>query len=188
MTSNSVLVRREAVVWRRSEGQRVTGGRQRDQDLRARDYTPRDHDACMEVFQTNVPKFFKPHERDEFRDFLNALPGPYLVFDDRAYRVLACGGYAFRENGTVADLCWGMVRQELHGLGLGRVLTHKRIQRILRDVRVTEITLHTSQHTTGFYERLGFTTVDVQADGYAPGLDRCEMRRVLAGEENLPGP
>ena len=40
---------------------------------------------------------------------------------------------------------------------------------------VTSVRLDTSQHTTAFYARFGFETVSVDRDGYAPGLDRCEM-------------
>lgn len=123
--------------------------------------------------------FFTPEELDLFRSFLNALPGPYLVVRDPGRRIVGCGGYAFRESGTVADMCWGMVRQDLHGLGIGKTLTGARIERIKRGGSVREITLNTSQHTLGFYQRLGFEVVEVLTDGYAEGLDRCEMRLVL---------
>jgi hypothetical protein len=55
----------------------------------------------------------------------------------------------------------------------------RRVERITRDGSVREITLNTSQHTLGFYQRLGFEVVEVLKDGYAEGLDRCEMRLVL---------
>jgi ribosomal protein S18 acetylase RimI-like enzyme len=68
-----------------------------------------------------------------------------------------------------------MVRRELHGQGLGRALVEIRIERIRADPNVETVLLNTCQHTVGFYERLGFRTLDVTIDGYAPGLDRCEM-------------
>lgn len=40
----------------------------------------------------------------------------------------------------------------------------------------TEVALDTSQHTRPFYERLGFRTVRVTPDAYAPGLHRYDMR------------
>ena len=66
------------------------------------------------------------------------------------------------------------------GRGIGRSLTQLRIERSLRDARVRDIFLHTSQHTAGFYERLGFTAIGVLEDGYAPGLHRCDMRMSVA--------
>ena len=152
-----------------------------------RDYSPLDLEACLEVFDSNVPRFFTPNERDEFRSFLHELPGPYLVLVTPGGRVAACGGYAINRDDGSADLCWGMVREDLHGTGLGRRLTRRRIELSVRDPRVREICLHTSQHTAGFYERLGFSTISVLEDGYAPGLHRCDMRLSVVDGQLLEG-
>ena len=152
-----------------------------------RDYSPLDLDACLDVFDSNVPRFFKPNERDAFRSFLRELPGPYLVLVTSGGRVAACGGYAINPDDGSADLCWGMVCKGLHGNGLGRCLTRRRIELSVRDPRVREICLHTSQHTAGFYERLGFSTIGVLEDGYAPGLHRCDMRMSVADGQPLEG-
>jgi len=149
-------------------------------DVVVEDYAPDDRDGCLAVFQTNLPVFFTPDELGLYQSFLNALPGPYLVVRDPDHGVVACGGYALRESGTVADMCWGMVRRDLHGSGIGKALTRARVARIRGDGSVREITLNTSQHTVGFYKTLGFEVLEVLPDGYAPGLDRCEMRLVLA--------
>lgn len=143
-----------------------------------RPYEAGDLGACLAVFDTNVPEYFVPAERAGFEQFLHALPGPYLVLVS-GDRVVGCGGYAMAEDDHTADLCWGMVRHELHGRGLGRRLLAARIERALRDPRVDALALNTSQHTTGFYERAGFVIERVVTDGYAPGLDRCDMRLVL---------
>ena len=141
-----------------------------------REYSATDYEACLAVFETNVPKFFGEAERTEYSAFLRALPGPYHVLVDATESVVGCGGYAMGEEVGVADLCWGMVRRDLHGRGLGRTLTELRIRAIRQDPLVAVIALNTSQHTVGFYKRLGFRTASVERDGYAPGLDRCEMR------------
>jgi len=145
-----------------------------------RPYSAADLDACLAIFDTNVPRYFIPAERAPYRAFLEALPGPYLVLTDASGTVVACGGHAANpdEPGR-ADLCWGMVRQEKHRRGLGRQLIHARIDAAKRDPSVRVIALNTSQHTTGFYERFGFRVTDVEPDGYGPGLDRCEMRLEL---------
>lgn len=141
-----------------------------------RDYAPADREKCLAVFDSNVPRYFRPHERPEFEAFLGALPGPYFVIEDDDGEVIGCGGYAFaREDGT-ADLCWGMVHRAHHGQGFGRLLLRERMARLTADPRATGVNLHTSQHTRGFYENLGFAIRQVVADGYAPGLDRVDMR------------
>lgn len=129
------------------------------------------------MFSSNVPEFFRQEERSGFESFLDALPGPYLVLLDGEGAVVGCGGYALRERSGTADLCWGMVHRERQGEGLGRALTVLRLEGALQDPRVTEVALETSQHTVGFYERLGFRATSVEPDAYAPGLDRVRMVR-----------
>jgi len=140
-----------------------------------REYVPADHLACLRVFDSNVPAFFSMDERALYAAFLSALPGPYFVLVDPAQTVVGCGGYAVGERSDVADLCWGMVSREHHGRGFGRALTEMRVQRMWREPGIKAVALNTTQHTVAFYERLGFRTRSVLPDGYAPGLDRCEM-------------
>lgn len=145
--------------------------------VRVREYDPSDFAACVEVFDTNVPKYFTSRERAEFVRFLGCLPGPYLVLTDEHGAVVGCGGFAIVDEHARADLCWGMVRLDAHGQGLGRVLTETRVERATRDKAVEVLALTTSQHTRGFYERLGFDCTSVTVDGFGPSLDRCDMRR-----------
>lgn len=155
--------------------------------MRVRAYTPEDREACLAVFDSNVPEFFVEAEREEFAAFLDALPGPYLVIEDEAGAVVACGGYAVTPETGTADLCWGMAARRLHGTGLGNRLLAERLRRVHADPRARAVALNTSQLTRGFYERLGFVTERVVPDGYAPGLDRCDMRLMLASfEERVP--
>lgn len=153
--------------------------------MRVRAYTPADRDACLAVFDGNVPAFFVTQERAAFADFLDALPGPYLVVEDGDGAIVGCGGWAVVPETRTADLCWGMVARGRHGTGLGRLLLDARMDGIRADAGADAVALNTSQHTRGFYERRGFVTERVVPDGFAPGLDRCDMRLVLA-ERNAP--
>ena len=146
---------------------------------RARPYAAGDREACLAVFDSNVPRFFRTSERREFEDFLGRLPGPYVVLEDPPGTIVGCGGHAVDPADGTADLCWGMVRADLHGRGLGRLLTRLRINAAAADPAVRLIRLHTSQHTAGFYEREGFRVLRTTHDGYAPGLDRVDMARAV---------
>lgn len=147
--------------------------------VRVRPYDAKDRETCLSVFESNLPRFFVETERADFAAYLDDLSGPYLVLEDADGRVVACGGWAVAAGGDTADLCWGMVRSELHGQGLGRLLTEARIHAVRAVGDVEVVALETSQHTTGFYERLGFTLRDVEEDQYAPGLHRCRMHMSL---------
>ena len=143
--------------------------------VHVRDYRPEDRSACLGIFDSNVPGWFTDAERPEFAAFLDALPGPYLILELDG-RAIACGGYAAAEDAACADLCWGMVQQQLQGSGLGRLLTEVRIQRISEDANFTEVALRTSHLTEAFYQRMGFVTERVTMHGIAPDLHKCEMR------------
>jgi len=144
-----------------------------------RPYEVADRAACLAVFEANVPRYFRSSERREFEDFLEELPGPYFVLEAEG-EIVGCGGYALAEEGRRADLCWGMIHRDHHGRGLGKQLTRRRIDEALARPTVEEVVAQTSQLTRGFYQSLGFQTVEVEPDGFAPGLDRCEMRLTTA--------
>lgn len=155
--------------------------------MRVRPFAPADRDACLAVFDSNVPAYFVAEERAAFVAFLDALPGPYLVLEDEDGSVAGCGGWAVVPETRTADLCWGMVSLHRHGTGLGRLLFDARLHGIRADADADAVALNTSQHTRGFYERRGFVIERVVPDGYAPGLDRCDMRLVL-GDGGRPPP
>lgn len=151
--------------------------------MRIREYTPADREGCLAIFDSNVPEFFVPAERADFTEFIDTLPGPYFVVEDETGALVGCAGYALEPGTTRADLCWGMVLRQRHGTGLGRLLLHERLARIRADARVDVVALDTSQHTRSFYEQVGFVTERVTPDGYAPGLDRWDMRLQLRADD-----
>ncbi|MEX0893090.1 MAG: GNAT family N-acetyltransferase [Gemmatimonadota bacterium] len=146
-----------------------------------RAYAPTDRAACLAIFDSNVPRYFTPEERAQFAAWLDAPPGPYFVLADAAEGVVGCGGYALGRAPGRADLCWGMVRADRQGEGLGLRLTRERLRRAVADPAVDALALTTSQHTRGFYERLGFRVTRVVPDGFGAGLDQCDMVMAASG-------
>ncbi|RMS33545.1 Acetyltransferase, GNAT family [Pseudomonas ficuserectae] len=81
-------------------------------------YTLSARNICLDIFDSNVPRYFDPAEREQFASFLMAPLGQYFVVE-RDGDVLACGGYLVLSDPLVAELTWGMVHGEQHGSGLG---------------------------------------------------------------------
>ncbi|ADO43294.1 GNAT family N-acetyltransferase [Ketogulonicigenium vulgare] len=160
-------------------------------DVTTRSYQPADHDACLALFDGNVPHFFDPSERADYVAFLadQVLRRPYIVLE-QAGRIIACGGLQVLADQRASFLSWGMVARDLQGQGIGRHLTMARIALARATEGVDKITLNTSQHTQGFYARFGFTPVKVTLDGYGPGLDRWDMvlDLRLGAAKNTSGP
>lgn len=145
--------------------------------IETRSYHPGDLTACLALFDSNVPQFFAPDERAQFVEFLENVPasdGTYLVLA-QAGRVVACGGVAREPDTESAALTWGMVDRSQHRQGLGTRLTQARLTAAWAMPGIRRVILATSQHTAGFYRGFGFTLQATIPDGFAPGLDRCDM-------------
>ena len=141
-------------------------------DVRAYELT--DREACIAVFDSNLPDFFQPHERGRFEIFLGAPTCPYFVMELEG-KIVGCGGYSLSDQEAVARLVWGMVQREWHKQGLGRFLLMFRLREITKSGGVETVSLDTSQHSAPFFERQGFKVMSVDRDGIGPGLDRVAM-------------
>jgi N-acetylglutamate synthase-like GNAT family acetyltransferase len=149
--------------------------------MKLRPYQPEDREACLAVFDSNVPRFFTPPERDKFAGFLDRLPGRYAVVCDDEGRVVGCGGLAPTvEDPRIATLTWGMVHASLHGKGYGRALTEGRLAWLSEMPEIERVRIDTSHLTEDFYARRGFRTYNRIPDHYREGLHRCDMELVVA--------
>lgn len=151
--------------------------------LEFRKYSAEDRADCIDVFRSNIPKYFRDFEQPEFEGFLDAGQHPYFVATLSSARIIGCGGFGVTAGATTADLCWGMVASDFHGRHIGEFLLAGRLRAILgkRD-DIDSVRLSTSQLTDGFYQKYGFAVVERQVDGIAEGLDTVQMRLSLTGE------
>ncbi|GAE50099.1 hypothetical protein XPR_0111 [Xanthomonas arboricola pv. pruni MAFF 301420] len=134
-----------------------------------RPYQSRDFDACMALFDANVPVFFSAGERADFAGFLShhAAAWHYQLLE-RGNAVAGCAGYAIGADGTTASLCWGMVHPRLHRCGVGTQLLLARLEALRQMPDVRRVILDTSQHTRLFYARFGFVVQQVTVDAMRP--------------------
>jgi [ribosomal protein S18]-alanine N-acetyltransferase len=150
-----------------------------------RKYRPGDHRSCLELFRSNVPKFFDPVEEEFFEQWLTGLDENrlaysnteqefYFVVEDGG-QLVACGGYYIALNTRQTRMCWGLVDNKKHRQGYGRRFLEFRINEIRQKHPDSDIALDTSQHCFGFFEKMNFTVREVIKDHYAPGLDKYEM-------------
>ncbi|MFK7821345.1 MAG: N-acetyltransferase family protein [Planctomycetaceae bacterium] len=146
-------------------------------DLQIREYSPDDRETCLAIFDTNRPKYFAEHEREEFAGWLDKTDRPSYSVLELTNEVVACGGIYLDEVRNQTGLAWGMVRSDLHSQGIGRVLTELRVQQMQTEFPTLKQCLETSQHTFQFYEKMGFQTVEITPDGFGPGIDRYDMVR-----------
>jgi predicted N-acetyltransferase YhbS len=143
-----------------------------------REYRRDDESACLDIFDSNRPKYFTGPERDLFAAYLRRMDQPFFVAEV-AGEVRGCGGFHVDDFG-VGYLDWGMVRASWHRQGLGAKLLRWRLERIRQIAHAWCVLIDTSQHTAPFFARFGFEAFRTIADGYQPGLDKVFMRLVWA--------
>ncbi len=142
--------------------------------MKIQPYSKENYDQCVEIFISNIDKYFAEYELAEFKTFLDyaATSGTYFVVIDEGV-VVACGGFElFNEQ---MALTWGMVQRALQGQGYGKALTVYRLEAIRANHENVSVMIDTSQHTKGFYEKQGFVVQSVEKDGYDQGLDKYYM-------------
>jgi len=143
-----------------------------------RPYTSADRKACLAIFQSNTPHFFGADEAPEFEDFLERLPCPYYMLEVD-HKPVGCGGYFLDEQQRVARMCWGMIQRTFHKRRYGKYLLLRRLDEICQRPNIKRVSMDTSQHSKGFFEKLGFVVQEVELDGYFSGLHRHEMELKL---------
>ena len=141
-----------------------------------RKYEAEDLEPVVAVFRSNIPKYFGPSEEAGLREFLAAMRAEDYYVIEVDGEIVGAGGIALNEDDTVS-LCWGMVREDHLGTGLGRKLTEFRVAASREKFGDRAMVTSTSQHTEGFYEKFGFRTVEHTPNGFGPGIDICKMRR-----------
>jgi len=147
-----------------------------------RPYASNDKEGCLEAFKSNMPRYFAPHELEDFDNWLEQQPARMTTNDDEAYfvaeleqSIIACGGYHYDKNTNVTHMTWGMVKQDYHRRGIGKGLLQYRLKVIKDRFPESVIGLDTTQYSAPFFERLGFKTTRITEHFYAPGFHRIDM-------------
>ena len=140
-----------------------------------RNYIDEDHSFCMNILDSNTPRYFASQDREAFHAFLAVPSRTYSVLEDHEGVIVGCGGISTRKQGHEGILTWGMIHATQQRQGWGCILTLARLSQLSKISSVKTITLNTSQETVGFYEKLGFRIAAFTPDYYSIGLHRYDM-------------
>ncbi|MGN6510399.1 MAG: GNAT family N-acetyltransferase [Chitinophaga sp.] len=144
-------------------------------------YTSTYREACIDIFKSNQPQYFAAEELPGFLAWLDNYTdkNPYFMVKD-GNEAVACGGIYLDENKNEAGLAWGMVHARHHKKGYGKQFTLYRLALLQETWPAAVHRIETSQHTQGFYAKMGFRTVEIEENGFADGIDKYVMQ--LGGE------
>ena len=144
-----------------------------------RRYTIADRSSCIEIVESNTPRYFSLQDCTDFLTFLDSHLGIYSILEDKIGTIVGCGGIDTRKQGEEGILTWGMIHETRHRQGWGSQLTFARLHQLTTISTVQKITLNTSNETFSFYEKLGFHTVSFTPNYYSVGLHRYDMEVIV---------
>ena len=150
--------------------------------MRKEPYQQKHFESCMEIIQSNTPKYILPFEHLDYKNYLLRKSKIYFVFF-KDNDLVACGGYGLNKTKTKAGLSWGLVHRRYHNQGFGSQSIKYRLHHIKSDYPDIEIHLDTSQHTYQFFFKFGFIIKQITKNGYGKGLDKYDM--ILKEDSNL---
>ncbi len=142
--------------------------------MKVKKYTSCEFESCIDLFMSNVDKYFDMTELKEYRVFLceEAENGHYFVLKENNVTVGA-GGFIYLKGDFWLD--WGVVHRSKHGLGLGGKLLEFRLDEVRKTNSFATVRMYTSQYTVGFYERFGFVIKSITENGYGENLHKYEL-------------
>ncbi len=143
-----------------------------------RPYLPSDKPQLIELIRLNTPPYFDPSEESLFSNYLDNEREDYFVLESNG-QIIGCGGINYEKGKTEAVLSWGMIHPKHHGQGLGSQLAKHRIGHLRTLKTANKLVVRTSQHTVGFYQKMGFKLLEAKENYWAPGLHLNYMEMVL---------
>lgn len=139
-----------------------------------RKYNSNDKVALLNLLALNTPQFFADSEAIDFEEYLNSKIQLYYVLE-LENQILGCGGINFDQNNSTASISWDIIHPEYHGKSFGSQLLNYRMEQIEKISNIQKIIVRTSQLTYPFYEKHGFTTVEIHQDYWSKGFDMYLM-------------
>ncbi|AZA84390.1 GNAT family N-acetyltransferase [Chryseobacterium lactis] len=136
---------------------------------------------CIEIFRSNLPKFFALEELPLFENFLDQYTEENYFVVKTDDKVIGCGGFFLDTKHNTAGLSWGMVHADYHAKGIGKAFTQYRIDLLKKTYPSLPYKIETSQHTAEFYKKNGFRTVEIVPDGFSKGIDKYIMIMEASG-------
>lgn len=148
-------------------------------NYKIREYIHRDFENCVNVFKSNIPKYFMDEEVPGFENFLNKKIIKFVIEVDGI--VVGLGSFGKLKQKQM--ILWGgIIHRDYQKRGLGKALLEYRIVRCKNEININEIIINTSQLAQKFYEKYGFKVTEIKKGFYRNGensIDAVAMSFIL---------
>lgn len=143
-------------------------------NINIRKYNKKDKYEVLDLVHLNTPQYFASEEATDFDYYLENEIELYYVLESEN-KIVGCGGINFEENKTIAKISWDVFHPDYQGKSLGTQLLKHRIKELESVESIQKVTVRTSQMAYRFYEKQGFTLLEMRKDYWAKGFDMYNM-------------
>lgn len=142
-----------------------------------------DIDPLTGVFLQNIPKYFAQHELDEFLNYLQSSHANTYFVIKKNDTIIGGAGYEIRKSDASGRINWIFLHPEFQNSGIGKEVVKQIILLLKSDRSINKLIIRTSQFAYVFFEKLGYKTILIEKDHWAPGLDLYLMEQLISDKE-----
>ncbi len=139
-------------------------------------YNPSRKLELIQLFKTNVPKFFDPSEVHDFETYLEDNGSDYFTIEVENKLVGGIGIYINNEEAN-GGITWIFINPSMSGKGIGKKAVDHCLEILSANHRLKKLVINTSQHAFGFFEKFGFSLVEIKKNYWGKDLDLYKMER-----------
>lgn len=139
-----------------------------------REYKSSDKQAILNLLRLNTPGYFSPQEESDLVYYLENEIEYYFVLE-LGTQTVGSGGFNFSPDKTTGIISWDILHPDFQRKSLGSILLNHRIEKIREFKDVQTVIVRTSQLSYSFYEKQGFTLIEIVENYWAPGFHLYKM-------------
>lgn len=144
-------------------------------DFVIRDYKYTDKESVLNLIRLNTPKYFSVIEEKDLDFYLENEIDYYYVIEINQ-QIVGSGGINFKNNNSIGVISWDIIDPDFQGKTFGSALLNYRIQKLKQFPEVQQIIVRTSQQANQFYEKNGFSLIEIIEDYWDKGFDLYSMK------------
>ena len=149
--------------------------------IQIRTYTLSDKSAVIAAFQSNCPKYFEWADELDLIYFLDNQADNHFKVVLHNDKIIGCGGHYSKQSEQIFGIAWVFFERFSIGargfLKVGSTFFNHLLDNIQKENLPYDIVINTTQLMEKTFQKFGFCTEKITANGFGTNLDWYVMRR-----------
>ena len=91
-------------------------------------------------------------------------------------QIVGSGGINFKNNNSTGVISWDLIDPDFQGKSLGSLLLNYRLKKLKQFTEIQQIIVRTSQQANQFYEKNGYSLIEIVEDYWDKGYHLYSMK------------